>query len=777
MDKQLKNKTAIQALMDNLHVGVLLHDANGRLTGCNKSALQILGISKSELEKQNICAHSTFFLQEDGCPLPLTEQPLQRVLKTQKTIKDLVICWQRPKEHDLNWLLVSAAPCFDENGVLQQVICSFSDITSMKNAETELRRTKQRLDEILQLTPAVIYKCGAAPDYPITYITENCQQLLGYPADAFHKDSLFWSHHVHREDKERFLRDLALTEKRDLLSCEYRFISGNGDCIWLYDTATPSFDESGKIDGFVGNCIDITRLKLAEKTLKESEKRLRDLYDNAPDMYIILNLQGDILDFNKRCYNRLGYEYKSPGSASFVTIVHPDDSDRVNHLLRLIKQTGEISNIPEVRLMSKDGEIIWVSIEFSLFTDLDGTVQSIRLVCRDINQRRKLQDELARTQRLETAGRIAAQIGHDYNNLLAPLTAYPGLIRQEYPDNENLTPMLNEMESAARKIADINQQLLALGRRGHYSMEPIDLNEFILNTLALHPIPDEVIVKRTLAPELQLIKGGAAQLTRVLTNLINNAIEAMQNIGILTIKTEFVVKERSGTEGSPVENNEFVKLSIGDNGTGVKPVNISKIFEPFFTTKKIDKVRGSGLGLSVVHGIVEDHLGFIEVESTVGTGTTFHLYFPARPESEIIDNFYEDNVRGGTEHLLVVDDDSVQRRVTSQLLQRIGYTVNSVDSGEAAIQYCQRHDVDLLILDMIMEGIDGAETYRRILEFRPQQKAIIVSGYVISARAEQMLQMGAGQFVPKPITLKSIATATRKELDSTLFTQRTIGLG
>jgi len=177
-------------------------------------------------------------------------------------------------------------------------------------------------------------------------------------------------------------------------------------------------------------------------------------------------------------------------------------------------------------------------------------------------------------------------------------------------------------------------------------------------------------------------------------------------------------------------------------------------------------VRGSGLGLSAVHGIVEDHGGFVQVESTVGAGAVFNLYFPALFDATAAAPAREESIRGGSERVLVVDDDRTQCNVISQLLAKLGYAVETIRSGEEAIRFCQKYEVDLLILDMIMEGIDGAETYRRILEFTPEQKAIIVSGYVTTNRVEEAMRMGVGQFVSKPVTFKTLANAVRKELDS-----------
>lgn len=510
---------------------------------------------------------------------------------------------------------------------------------------------------------------------------------------------------------------------------------------------------------------ELRERKKFEKALRSSEERFRDLFDNAPDMYIILDSYGIIKDFNKRVLNVLGYTSEELVGNSLNNIVHHEDRYSTEKFMENIKKLGVPPKNIEVRLLNKKSETLWVSKEFSLLKNPAGKLQSIRVICRDITDQKGLREELERARRLETAGRIAGQISHDFNNLLGPLAAYPILIREELDDDHPAHEMLEEMESAAKKIADINQQLLALGRRGHYSMESLDLNSLIENVTAAQALNKKTAFKTRLEADLFRIKGGAAQLTRALTNLILNADEAMQGKGIVTIKTQNVYLDEPLRGYQTIKRGEYVKLDISDSGTGIKPALLQKIFEPFFTTKTMDRKRGSGLGLSVVHGIIEDHKGYITVKSQVGVGTTFSLYFPVTRDPEVDVSEAVEKVEGGDESILIVDDDPIQRRVTSQLLSRLGYEIHVVTNGEQAIDYVRQSPQDLLLLDMVMDGIDGAETYERILEFKPGQKALVLSGYAMTNRVQQALKLGAGGFVTKPISLNALAIAVRNELD------------
>jgi len=383
---------------------------------------------------------------------------------------------------------------------------------------------------------------------------------------------------------------------------------------------------------------------------------------------------------------------------------------------------------------------------------------------KELKQRKRLQSELALAQRLETAGRIAGQIAHDFNNLLGPLAAYPTLVRDDLPPDHPAQEMLAEMETSAAKIAEINQQLLALGRRGHYTQEAIDLNEQVQKVLNSLSLPPGIDVKQELASDLFSIKGGSAQIGRALTNIIINGVEAMHFEGVLTVRTQNVYIEKPMKHKHMLKRGEYVKLEISDTGDGIEQGNLDKIFDPFFTTKTMDRMRGSGLGLSVVHGVMQDHHGYATVDSTPGVGTTFSLFFPVARDLKQVQSSLEE-IRGGSESILVVDDDPIQRKVNQQILNRLGYQVHAISSGEQAVEYVREHPHDLLVLDMLMEGIDGTETYKQILKFRPDQRAILLSGYAKSRRVEQAIQLGAGGFIAKPISMTTLAMAVRRELD------------
>lgn len=496
----------------------------------------------------------------------------------------------------------------------------------------------------------------------------------------------------------------------------------------------------------------------------ESEERFLKIFEEGPLGMALVGADRRILRANPALCAMLGYTAEELQGKTFMEITHPEYIEEdVRQVERLFK--GEIASYRlEKCYIRKDGAVIWGNLTASVVRNRQGEVLYALGIVEDVTEHRRLRERLARAQRLETAGQVAGQIAHDFNNLLAPLTAYPYIIREELPPDHPAQEMLEEMASAAQEIAEINQQLLALGRRGHYSTKPVDVNALIQKVIMSREWPSGVTVRQELVADLLPVKGGAAQLTRAFINLFNNAVEAMQGRGTLTVAT--AMEEVHSRAQGALEPGQYVRVEINDTGVGIKPEVLERIFDPFFTTKAMDRMRGSGLGLSVVDGIVKDHGGTIVVDSRPGEGTTFRLYFPVTTEvSHHRLQEVEEVKRGRQERILLIDDDAVQRKVAGHILRRLGYQVREASSGEEALGLVQKAPADLVIIDMVMEGMDGAETFGRLLEIRPEQKAIILSGYAMSERVHAALRLGAETFLSKPITPNSLATAVRKALD------------
>ncbi len=387
-------------------------------------------------------------------------------------------------------------------------------------------------------------------------------------------------------------------------------------------------------------------------------------------------------------------------------------------------------------------------------------------------ERRVLEDQLRKSQKMEAIGALAGGVAHDLNNILSGIVSYPDLILLDLPESSPLCKPIQTIQEAGQRAADIVQDLLTLARRGVAVVDVVNLNDIVRHYVEspefhmLKTIHPAMRLETRLEPDILNITGSPVHLAKTLMNMVHNAAEAMPEGGLIRLVSEnrFLEKPIQGFETVPA--GEYVVFTISDTGHGIAPEDLERIFEPFFTKKKMGR-SGTGLGMAVVWGTIRDHNGFIDIHSTPGAGTTFTLYFPAtRNElSSAADRTRLEDIKGQGESVLIVDDAGEQRDIASAILRKLGYQVTSVASGEDALEYVQDQPVDLMVLDMVMEpGIDGLETYKKIKRIHPEQKAVIASGFSETDRVREAQELGAGPYVKKPYTLEKIGLAVKTEI-------------
>ena len=364
---------------------------------------------------------------------------------------------------------------------------------------------------------------------------------------------------------------------------------------------------------------------------------------------------------------------------------------------------------------------------------------------------------------------MAGGVAHDLNNVLSGIVGYPDLLLMDLPPDSPMIKAVETIKDSGQKATVIVQDLLTLARRGVITKEAIDLNLLVEDYLkspehrqimAHHPSID---IECKMTSEPLALTGSPVHLKKTIMNLVSNAAEAQPGGGKIEISTDclFLDKPLQGYE--QVVQGEYVVLHVKDRGGGIKPDDLERIFEPFYTKKQMGR-SGTGLGLAVVWGTVQDHKGYINVTSDSGSGTAFELYFPLSREAvsnrAVGDDF--ESLKGNRQTILVVDDVQSQREIISNMLDRIGYSAVAVESGEAAVDYFRQSEADVVILDMIMPpGMDGLTTYEQILKIRPGQKAIINSGYAETGRVREMQRLGASQYLKKPYTIDALAKALK----------------
>ncbi len=522
---------------------------------------------------------------------------------------------------------------------------------------------------------------------------------------------------------------------------------------------------------------EIRERKRIEKALSESEEGYRTVIESCNDGVSIIQGKRHVY-VNQRFADIHGYD--SPEEVigkSLDEFVHPDDLQWVQDLA-IRRQRGEpVADKYEFKALRKDGTPVYLenSVAKTIYKGKAASLSFFRDITdrkRTERERRQLEAKLQQARRMEAIGTLAGGVAHDLNNILSALVSYPELLLMDMPQDSPLRKPILTIQKSGEKAAAIVQDLLTLARRGSPVTEHVNVNQIIAEYLkspeheklkVYHP---HVTIETRFEKELLDIIGSQIHLAKTVMNLVSNAAEAMPEGGNIIISTENLYIDIP-IEHKELDAGEYIVLTVSDTGVGIVSEDMERIFEPFYT-KKVMGRTGTGLGMAVVWGTVKDHNGYIDVQSHIGKGTTFTLYFPATREKSEADQspFSIEDYRGQGESILVVDDVEEQRDIASSALRRLGYSVISVSSGEEAIGYVEKHSVDCIILDMIMDpGIDGLETYKRILAFRPGQKAIIASGFSETDRVKETLKLGAGAYIKKPYLLEKIGIALKRELD------------
>jgi two-component system, cell cycle sensor histidine kinase and response regulator CckA len=516
---------------------------------------------------------------------------------------------------------------------------------------------------------------------------------------------------------------------------------------------------------------EVLERKRAEGRIRESDARTRAILNAIPDILYQFDGEGRLIDVRGDPKNLI----PTPDTCIGCTIeqVMPDDISLIfrKQLARTFKTRGVRVfeyHLPEKgQLEHFECRLVAISRNLAL-----GMVRNITEQVNAAAENRRLLDQLQRAQKMEAIGMLAGGVAHDLNNVLSGLVSYPELILMDLPPGSPLKNPIRTIQKSGERAANIVQDLLTLARRGVSVSEIVNLNQVIRDYLKspeyqnLHLHHPGIELKLALDDALIDISGSPVHLTKTVMNLVSNAMEATGNDGVVRIETvnRYVDTPIKGYDD--IEEGDYVVLKVTDNGIGISNEDIDRIFEPFYT-KKVMGRSGTGLGMAVVWGTVKDHHGYIDIHSRRQQGTTVTIHLPAAKERRLHAEPPPSvgDLKGSGERILVVDDVGEQREIAKEMLSRLGYRVESVASGEAAVDHVNHHRVDLLVLDMIMDpGIDGLETYRRIVDTHPGQRAVITSGFSESERVQEARRLGVGAYVKKPYRLETIASAVKAVL-------------
>ncbi len=533
--------------------------------------------------------------------------------------------------------------------------------------------------------------------------------------------------------------------------------------------------------------------KKIKAALRESERRLSDIIDFLPDATFAIDLEGRIIAWNKAIETMTGikaasmlgkgnYEYSLPFYGKrrpiLIDLVFVSDEEIKTKYHFVQKKDGVLLAEADVSVRGEGIRHLWGKAG-SLFDSNGKMVGAIEAI-RDITDqrtaekdRKRLEEHLQRSEKMKALGTLAGGVAHDLNNVLGVIIGYAELLLYGMSTDNPVRPRLASILKSGERAAAIVQDLLTLARRGVYNREVFNLNsvveEFLQSPEFIRLSSHNPFVKLTtqLDPQLNNISGSLIHFSKALFNLVGNAIEAMPEGGNLRITTtnQYLDKPVDGYDN--VRAGDYAVLTVLDTGGGITEKDMKHIFEPFYTKKVMGK-SGTGLGLAVVWGSVEDHDGYISVESSEGAGSVFTLYLPVTMNQIKNEDRQRDiaEYMGQGETILIVDDIKEQRELAAEILCKLDYQVVPVASGEEGIEYLKKHVVDLVVLDMIMDpGRDGLDTYTEMKRWRPDQKALIVSGFAETERVTRAQALGAGRYLKKPYLFEQLGVAVRNELD------------
>ena len=620
-----------------------------------------------------------------------------------------------------------------------------------------------------------------------------------------------------KEGAKKFREDdLKVMRGRRQKVIEEMIIDSQNNRVWLETVKSPILDNSGIAIGTVGISRDISKRKNAEEKLRQAhdelerivksrtaelekankqlrleiEERKQAQMEASYEQNLLQSLLNNIPDYvyfkdKNRRFVSASNSFCDLLRCSMDDIIGKKDEDLFPEEIAAETESDDRNVIKTgIPLVNKEegGESVgdgghWVLTTKLPWRDKNGNIIGLFGISKDITYRKRAEEALleskekiARYKKMESLGLLAGGVAHDLNNILSGIVSYPELLLLQLPEDSQFRNTIKTIKKSGDMAVAVVNDLLTVARGVAITREPLNLNDLIDDYLnspefnqlkKLHP---KIKVKTKIDQDLLNIGGSHVHLSKVLMNLVTNALEAIKGTGNVTILTANRYVDTPLRRYDDIKPGEYAVLTVSDDGLGISSGDLERIFEPFYTKKVLDR-SGTGLGLAVVWNVVQDHDGYIDVISNAN-GTTFKLFFPITREEKSMNAMsipFKDLIGNG-EKILVIDDVKSQREISCKMLETLGYKTDAVSSGEEAVKYFREKTVDLILLDMIMEpGINGRETYKRIIKIHPNQKAIIVSGFAETDEVKETQKLGAGKFIKKPLTIEKLGLVIKEE--------------
>lgn len=647
------------------------------------------------------------------------------------------------------------------------------DITDRKIAELTLRESEQRFLHAFEY--AAIGMALVSPNGQFMKVNNALSKLLGFTENELLSKTL--QEITHPEDQ-----DIGITYDRKMLKgdiaayqVEKRFLHQDGRVIWALLSVSSDRNPEGRINHFVTQIVDISSRKKAEEELRKGENMMKKIFDILPIALWILDKDGLV-----RHQNAMGSKlWATDPDAPFIgpikikawrlpSQIPIEEEDRAS-VKAFRKGITTVDELIEIEALDGTRKTV-LNYATPMFDD-EGNIDGAIIVNLDISDRKKLEEQLLMAQKMESVGRLAGGVAHDFNNMLSVILGNVELAMHILPPDDAVMERLNGVKDAAKRSANLTQQLLAFARKQPVSPKLLDLNKTVEEMLEMlrRLIGEDIELAWLPGKSLGSVNIDPSQIDQLLVNLCVNARDAIGNTGKIIIATDTQEFKRTHrTSYSSIPPGNYITLTVSDNGKGIDDSLLANIFEPFFTTKELGK--GTGLGLATVYGIVTQNNGHIDVSSMPGQLTVFKIYLPAHstPSRPADDHIQIDKLARGHETIFLVEDEPMLIDMTREMLNRLGYTVHTCTSPAWAIRMIQENQgkIDLLITDVIMPEMNGRDLARAVSSLYPDLKVLFTSGYTADVIAHHGVLDKGFHFLQKPITSKDLSVKVREALES-----------
>ena len=673
--------------------------------------------------------------------------------------------WRLQKGGTQFWANVVITALRRGDGTLRGYGVVTRDMTERRQAHEALRLNEEKFRSLVNHIPDAVWTVNAAGE--ALFMSGNAERIYGFTVDELKSQgTALGLARVHPEDAAR-LREAwqGLFERQQRFEVECRYERKDGRKAWLLLRASAIYEKDGQLvaDGITS---DITERKRAEETLRESEKQIRSqarLLDLAGDAIIARNLKHEVLYWNHGAESIYGWKAEEARGRRVTELVMKDTKPFEAAQTELLAK-GEWSG--ELRQFTRDGREVTVNSRWTLVRDDAGQPTSVLVINTDITEKKRLENQFLRSQRMDSIGTLAGGVAHDLNNILSPIMMSAPLLRMDELPAEDFDRLLDTIETNAQRGSDIVKQLLAFGRGIEGERVVVQPRHIIKDMvkIARETFPKNITITAEVPDNLWPIMGDPTHTHQVLLNLCINARDAMPNGGTLKVIAENVqMDEHYALQDTEGKQGPFVSIRVSDTGTGIPKEIMDKIFDPFFTTKEIGK--GTGLGLATVMGIVRSHGGLVHVYSEVGKGSVFNVLLPAAPNATPAtdDVVREPLPKGQGEMILVVDDEPGILGATCKLLERHNYQVLPAADGAEALTLFSRHraSIRLIMTDVMMPVMDGLALTRVVKKMDSDVKIVASSGLEHDGKFDELRALGVNAFLTKPYTAEKLLHTLR----------------